>query len=329
MKSRILILTAILFSLATTGISVFAQEDLICGSVEKFAQTKRWEDLPGCAKYENYEDANKTRMILAKTTKKFERFFTDWIVEDEFGTRSSGIPWTYRQEIQNFIDDADRARWQSDAELIAARPAFDEMKAIVDQHMALQPHFALIKDVGQNFITAKPQIDQMAGKGVNEAGYDANFATMFVKGLEESVTKAVAAGVPDSTIITSYKKKTYSLGDVRAETSRIVSARSTAVDKFAAAEEAKWRPFKSVLKGDRLAHFDRYKDSYEFRGVGGRILRTPADFRTTPIMAVLSVDDNGVVNRWSVTIWRFAGDKLVGKQTKTGWGSSAPSSAYR
>ena len=310
-------------------ISVPAQTDSVCGSVEKFNQTNRWEDLPGCSEYENWDDANKTKMILAKTKRRFERFFTEWVVESEFGTASSGIPYVYRDEIKNFIDDADHARWQSDPELIAARPAFEKMRSIAEQYLALQPQYPLIKAVQQDFGTAKPQIDQMAGKDVNEAGRAANSATMFVKGLEESVAKASAAGVPDSTLITIYEKRPYTLADIRAETKRIVAARGTAVEKFAAAEEAKWRPFKSVLKGDRLAHFDRYKDSYEFRGVGGRILRTPADFQTTPIMAVLSVDDNGIVNRWSVTVWRFQGNKLIGKQTKTGWGSAAPSSAYR
>ena len=51
----------------------------------------------------------------------------------------------------------------------AARPAFEKMKEIVDQHMALQAQFPLIKAVSQDFGTAKPQIDQMAGKDVNEA----------------------------------------------------------------------------------------------------------------------------------------------------------------
>ena len=152
---------------------------------------------------------------------------------------------------------------------------------------------------------------------------------MFVKALQEDLAKASAAGVPDSTVITSFKDRTYTLGEIRADAGRIVSERAAAVVKFEAAEEAKWRPFTSVLRGDRLAHFKRYHDSYEFRGVGGRILRTPADFQHTPIMAALSIDDSGLVTRWELTIWRFQGDKLTARQTRTGWGRTAPSSAYR
>jgi hypothetical protein len=306
-----------------------AQEKGPCGSVEKFNQTKRWEDLPGCAGYHNYDEENRTAMILAKTKRKFESFFTNWIVDSEYGTQHTGVTYEYNEYIKNYVEEGDEERWRTDQQLIAARPAFDEMKRIVEQHLALKEAYPLIKDLASSFGTAKPQIENMAGKSVEEGGRDAEFSTMFVKGLQENLVKVVAAGVPDSIIITSYKGKSLSLGEIRADAARIVSSRETTLGKFKAAEEAKWRPFTSVLKGDRLAHFNRYRDSYEFRGVGGRLLRTPADFQRTPIMAALSVDDNGVPIRWELTIWRFQGDRLVGKQTRSGWGRSAPSSAYR
>ena len=300
-----------------------------CGSVEKFNQTKRWEDLPGCAGYENYDDENRTALILAKTKKRFQEFFSTWVVEEEYGNPRTGVADAYNSEVRNFTAESDAARWRSDPQLIAARPAFDEMKRIVEQHLALKDSFPLIKKLGSSFGTAKPLIEQIVGKNVEEGGRGAEFSAVFVKELQEDLAKAVAAGVPDTTVITSYKDRTYTLGEIKADANRIVATRTDAADKFKAAEEEKWRPFTSVLKGDRLAHFNRYRDSYEFRGVGGRILKTPADFQRTPIMAVLSLDDNGLVIRWDVTIWRFQGDRLVGKQTKTGWGRTAPSSAYR
>ena len=324
MKSRIAILAAVLYAV-TAASSAFGQEDLICGSVERFNQTKRWQDLPGCARYGNYDEENKTKLILAQTKKKFGEFFANWIADTEFGTRSSGLEWEYRTSIQNYLGDSPSPRWQSDPELIAAKPAFDEMKRIVEQHLALKDAYPAIKSLQQNFSTTKYRTQQLVAAG----GKDHELSNVHLKALQDDLAKVVAAGVFDSAVITTHEGKTYTLGEIKAETAALTRTNSGAAATFTAAEEAKWRPFKSVLKGDRLAHFDRYKDSYEFRGVGGRILRTPADFRTTPIMAVLSVDDNGVLNRWSVTIWRFAGDKLVGKQTKTGWGSSAPSSAYR
>lgn len=324
-------LSVIAFLLISGAMAAAAahRDDGPCGSLEKFNQTKRWEDLPGCAGYENYDDENKTVMVLAKTKKKFQEFFTTWVVEEEFGSPNTGVTYAYNSEIKNFIADADAALWRSDPQLLAAKPAFDEMKGIVERHLALKDSYALIKKLGSSFGTAKPLIEQIIGKDVNEGGRSAEFSTMFVKELEEDIARIVAAGVPDSTVITSYKKRTYTLGEIKADANRIVATRTDAVDKFKAAEEAKWRPFTSVLKGDRLAHFNRYRDSYEFRGAGGRILRTPEDFRQTPIMAALSIDDAGLAIRWDLTIWRFQGDKLVGKQTKTGWGRSAPSSAYR
>ena len=326
---RTLVLAFMLASAGATAAAVGAQDSELCGSVERFSQTKRWEDLPGCAGYENYDDENRTAMILAKTKRKFREFFTTWVVEEEYGNPNTGVADAYNSEIKNFIAEGDAARWRSDPQLIAARPAFDEMKRIVEQHLALKDSYPLIKKLGSSYGTAKPLIEQIIGKDVEESGRGAQFSTMFVKELQEDLAKAVAAGVPDSTVITSYKGRTYTLGEIKADANQIVATRTDAADKFKAAEEAKWRPFTSVLKGDRLAHFNRYRDSYEFRGVGGQILRTPADFQRTPIMAVLSLDDNGVLIRWELTIWRFRGDKLIGKETKTGLGRTAPSSAYR
>ena len=329
MTNRARIKWGLILALVLSVAPARAQDDKLCGSVERFNQTKRWEDLPGCAGYENYDDENRTAMILAKTKRRFREFFTTWVVEDEYGNPNTGVAFAYKSEIRNFIAEGDAARWLSDPQLVAARPAFDEMKRIVEQHLALKDSYPLIKKLGSSYGTAKPLIEQIAGKGVEEGGRGAQFSTMFVKELQEDLAKAVAAGVPDSTVITSHKGRTYTLGEIKADASQIAAARADAADKFEAAEEAKWRPFTSVLKGDRLTHFNRYRDSYEFRGVGGQILRTPADFQRTPIMAVLSLDDNGVLIRWELTIWRFQGDKLVGKQTKTGPGRTAPSSAYR
>src|SRR5687767_210356 len=122
MKSRTAIFGAVvlLIVLSVAGPAP-GQDDQICGSVEKFAQTKRWQDLPGCAKFENYDEENKTKLILAKTKKKFGEFFANWIADTEFGTRSSGLEWEYRTSIQNYMGDSGSERWQSDPELIAAK----------------------------------------------------------------------------------------------------------------------------------------------------------------------------------------------------------------
>jgi hypothetical protein len=84
--------------------------------------------------------------------------------------------------------------------------------------------------------------------------------------------------------------------------------------------------------GRRAANtqFNRYqRQGILLAGVGGRMLETVADFQRTPVMIKLAVDDNGLVSRWTLTVWRFSGDRLVATQTKSGRGSDAPSSAYR
>jgi hypothetical protein len=314
----------LVLALAWAGAAAFgAQNDGRCGSLEKFNQTKRWEDLPGCVKYDS--GAGEAEKILSRTKESFERFFIRWFNDREFGTASSGVTWEYNENIKNFVREGDEAAWSSSPKLIAARPAYEEMSRIVGQHLALKDSYPLIKDLGSSFTSTKYRTKHLLEAG----GKDSELAAVYLKSLRENLAKVVAAGVPDATIITAFENKSYSLGDIRAEVEKIAGTQTASANKFKAAEEEKWRPFTTALKGDRLTHFNRYRDSYEFRGVGGRILRTPADFQNTPIMAALSVDDNGVLARWELTIWRFRGNSLVGKQTRTGWGRSAPSSAYR
>lgn len=302
-----------------------AQEDRgPCGSAEKFEQTKRWEDLPGCSGYENYDDENRTEMLLARTKRKFRDFFTRWVVDREFGTAGGGLTWEYNQNIRNYVEGGDEARWRTSPKLAAARPAFDEMKRIVEQHLALRDSYPLIKKLGSSFSNAKYRTDALVGAG----GKDSESAAAYLKELQDDLRRVVAAGVPDSTVVTSHKEKTYTLAEVRADVASIAGTQKSSGDRRRAEEEARWRPFTSVLKGDRLALFSRYHVGV-LHGVGGRRLDTPQAFQATPIMAKITVDESGAVNRWNMTIWRFRGDRIVATQTKSGWGADAPSAAYR
>lgn len=294
-----------------------------CGSVEKFNQTKRWEDLPGCADYENYDDENKTAMILAQTKRKFREFFTEWIVEEEFGNANTGVTFTYNTSIRNFIKEGEEARWRTDPQLVAARPAFEEMKSIVEQHLALKDSFPLIRELGSNFSSARFRTDAL----VKAEGKDSELADVYLKGLQEALAKVVTAGVPDSIVVTSHADRTYTLGEIKAEVSKIAGTQKASGDQFKAAEEARWRPFTSVLKGDRLMLFNKYR--LILQGIGGKMLETPESFKATPIMAKYTVDESGIAHRWNMTIWRFRGDQIIATQTKSGWGSDPPSSAFR
>ena len=301
-----------------------AQDKGPCGSAEKFEQTKRWEDLPGCAGYESYDDENRTAMILARAKRKFRDFFERWIIDDDFGGESTGVTWEYRQGVRNYVEDADAARWRTDPQLVAARPAFDEMRGIVERHLGLKDSFPLIKKLGASFSDAKFRTDALSAAG----GKDSDFAAVYLKELRDDLQRVVAAGVPDSTVITSHKKRTYTLAEVKADVASIAGAQKESGDKFKAEEEAKWRPFTSVLKGDRLDLFNRYRVGI-LQGVGGRVLDTPQEFQTTPMMAKYTIDESGAVNRWNMTIWRLRGDRIVATQTRSGWGNEPPSAAFR
>ena len=97
-----------------------------------------------------------------------------------------------------------------------------------------------------------------------------------------------------------------------------------------AEEEAQYEPFRKVLSGDKLRIYNDRLKKYKLYGAGGRVLKTPEDYRDSALWCTTGVDRDGVVPVWSVDCWHFKGMAMVGTVTsKTGEGDEAPSSAFR
>ena len=102
------------------------------------------------------------------------------------------------------------------------------------------------------------------------------------------------------------------------------------VDKQTAAEEAQYEPFRKLLSGDKLSIYNSRLKRYKLYGSGGRVLRTPADYRDSPLWCTSGVNRDGIVPVWSVDCWHFQGMTKAGSvTTRTGDGDDAPSSAFR
>lgn len=96
-----------------------------------------------------------------------------------------------------------------------------------------------------------------------------------------------------------------------------------------ALEDAKLAPYYAVLKGDRLRIFkERHLQDLKVSGPGGGLLSSPASFAAAPAWYTTGTEQSGPQVRWVVDGWQFDGDKLLRTFSDSGWGRSAPSSAY-
>jgi hypothetical protein len=102
------------------------------------------------------------------------------------------------------------------------------------------------------------------------------------------------------------------------------------VDQQTAAEEAQYEPFRKLLSGDKLRIYNDRLKRYKVYGAGGKVLRTPEDYRDSSLWCSTGVDREGIVPIWSVDCWHFQGMSKVGSVTsRSGEGDEAPSSAFR
>jgi len=103
------------------------------------------------------------------------------------------------------------------------------------------------------------------------------------------------------------------------------------VEKAKKADEEKWKPYTSVLGGDKLKYFnDNYRCGTNVYGKGGGQITEPQQFKNASLMCSYSVDRNGVTPRWETTCRRFDGNKQVGDARRdSGWGDRPPSDAFK
>lgn len=143
------------------------------------------------------------------------------------------------------------------------------------------------------------------------------------------VDEALANGLADSTEVEGLDQK-MSLTDGREMCVYVRGEAQKVVDKQTAAEEAQYEPFRKLLSGDKLSIYNDRLKRYKVYGSGGRVLRTPEDYRDSALWCSSGVNRDGIVPVWSVDCWHFQGMSKAGSvTTRTGDGDEAPSSAFR
>lgn len=298
----------------------FAQnKDLICGSVEKFNQTKRWQDLPGCSTLGWVDSQPTVRLNYIKY--HYKEFYDYWDTaigsQEYFGASKRDYRMERLRPGALFVED-----WANERLLIAARPVYEEAYRTIVQRLKW---YDIMESDTASINPSIGAINREIRKSTNQ---DPATLRVAVDHIVPIIDKLKAAGAPDDLIVARAFDKNYTIADIRT----LVPSWRGSVAAIAAKEQsdfaAKWQPFLAVLKGDRLELFKKYEVGI-LQGAGGRTLRTPAEFQRTSFMAKYTNGRSGILNRWNMTIWRFRGDKIIATQTKSGWGDDPPSAAFR
>lgn len=316
--SGILLILAIMMLALASAAATSMQSEPVCGSVESFNRTRRWQDLPGCTENRDYGDPRSTVTLIGRAKDAFKDFFENWEKgEIDAAQSAAGGALSYMNGAEE--------DWASNPELAAARPAYDEMRNRVRQYLEWAP---LVEDLAQQYFKTVTWIEE-ARKGVADAS---SLAKSSALELQASMQKAAAANVPDSFIVPGIGLvKPATVAEIKQMIAPFIGQANVEVEKERAREEEKWRPYTSLLGGDRLKFFNEtYRIGTNVYGAGGKYLDTPEEFRTATVMCTRSYTTDKIVEQWRVKCWSFRGNAQVsGPRVQTGYGSTAPASAFR
>ena len=143
------------------------------------------------------------------------------------------------------------------------------------------------------------------------------------------IDEAISTGLAESTQVETYKGK-MTVAEAREMCVKVRDAGQKVFGDLTAAEEAQYEPFRKILSGDKLSIYNERLKKYKLYGAGGKVLKTPENYRDSPLWCNSGVNRDGIVPMWEVSCWHFKGMEMVGEVvTRNGEGEYPPSSAYR
>ena len=145
----------------------------------------------------------------------------------------------------------------------------------------------------------------------------------------EKIDEALAKGLAASTVVETHKGN-MTISEAREMCVAVRAAGQKVFGDLTEAEEAQYEPFRAVLTGDKLNLYNDRLKKYKLYGAGGKVLKTPEQYRDSALWCTTGVDREGVLPVWSVDCWHFKGMTKVGSvESRSGTGDQAPSSAFR
>ena len=149
--------------------------------------------------------------------------------------------------------------------------------------------------------------------------------------LEKLVGEAQKIGFPDDYKI-NLSKNDYSLIDLKEMGHYVSTAGGQLKKDIEAQRAAKDAPFLKALTGDKLRvfkeEFGGQAGMWAAYGSGGKSLTTPEALASATVWYTYG-NSSGIIDTYHVTGWRFQGDKLVGRTSRSGLGLKPSAAAYR
>lgn len=295
-----------------------ATDEPVCGSVEKFNKTHRWQDLPGCTEERDYSNSESAVTLLGRAKDAFKAFFETWEKGDLDHVDS------YSGGCLGYMNGAEDT-WNSDPALIKAKPAYEEMKKKVERYLEWLP---IVGDLAQRYSYAMIWLKESKNGELDSAAQGVSEA----KKLQQTIGKVQKQNVPDDFLIPgSGEIPAATIGEIKAKLASYLKEADSSMENAVAIDNAKWEPYTKFLTGERLKYFNEtYRIGTNVYGRGGKYLDTPEEFDAATVMCTRTSGRSGLLETWKVTCYSFQGDKQVGSpRVKSGYGNSAPTSAFR
>jgi hypothetical protein len=318
LAGRFILLAATLLCFGGGLPALGAGNEPICGSLEKFNRTHRWQDLPGCT--ENRDDSNPRSAVtlLGRAKDAFKDFFETWEKGDMDHVDS------YAGGCLGYMNGADDT-WDSHPQLVRAKPAYDEMKRKVERYLEWLP---MVSELFQRYFYAMTWL----GEAKNGEMESAEMAVREAKSLQKTIAKVQQQSVPDDFLIPgSGQISSATIGEIKTKLASYLNQADHSMTSARKIDDAKWEPFTKFLTGDRLKFFNEtYRIGTNVYGRGGKYLDTAEEFDTAPVLCTKTWGHSGLVETWRVSCYSFRGDRQIGgPRTQSGYGNNTPPSAYR
>lgn len=202
-----------------------------------------------------------------------------------------------------------------------------DVKDMCSRMAALAGRAHYLGEASQGAMSASYWPQKLAAGEVS--GWAAQGALDAGKRCVEAIDKALQNGASDTTIIQMEGSDTKPLGEAKEMCVYVRDEAQKIKNKEQGALDAEYKPYRAVLSGDKLALYNERMKTLKVYGHGGRLLRTPQDYKLSNVWCEVGVNRQGAMPMWEMACWRFVGMKQVGgRTTKQGVGDEPPSSAF-
>lgn len=180
-------------------------------------------------------------------------------------------------------------------------------------------------ELGQGAAGTKSFVDDIASGKLNDSdafGDSLSVAKFHSDRLLKAVIEAQKLGFSDDFKLNLYGQD-YMLPELKEMAIYVSTNSQKQKDAIVAARNAKDEPFLKALTGDKARIFkEEFGDlggQWLCIGSGGGALTTPAQMKAASVWYTYG-NSRGIVDTWHITGYRFSGDKLVGRVSKSGFG---------